>query len=710
LARKPHGNGKNAADASSLPPVFAAEFTGRDRDGELLARPLDWTSGEPPVIHVHIGRRDKLQPGVGDQAILKIDRIANARDFSTINARVLKMLAAKPKQIIGVFRLLADGSGRLLPVDKKALGREIAIPASAFEGAQDGELIAVETLRESRLGLSTGRVVERLGDVSSEKAASLIAIHAHTIPHVFSASVLAQSNAAQSAVLKGREDWRELQLITIDPADAKDHDDAVYAAPDTDPGNEGGFILSIAIADVAAYVTPGSAMDDEAFLRGNSVYFPDRVVPMLPERISNDLCSLIAGKDRPAMAVRVVIGADGRKRSHRFHRIMMRSHAKLAYEQAQAAIDGGRDPVTDPLLEPVLKPLWAAYDALKKARLAREPLELDLPERKLVLDQNGKVLDVVLRDRLDAHRLIEEMMILANVCAAESLQEKKQLLLLRIHDEPSLSKMESLRAFLKTLDIEVPKAGALKAALFNRTLQRVAGHESAALVNEMVLRSQAQAEYSPENIGHFGLNLRNYAHFTSPIRRYADLIVHRALIKALGLGRDGLPELSTEGLREIGVKISACERRAMMAERDTYDRLIAAHLADRIGATFPGRISGVTRSGLFVKLAKTGADGFIPASTLGADFFRHDEVAQALVGDRTGEGYRLGDIVEVKLVEAAPHAGALRFEMISEGRAMKPVSGKRAGRRRSFDSPTRYPGKGGARKGGGNKGRQSRGQ
>jgi ribonuclease R len=729
MARKFQGTGKASAENGSilsrLPPVFAAEFTGRDRDGDLLAKPVDWPTGDAPTVVVHISRRDKIQPGVGDQALLKIDRIANARDFSAIHALVLKLLAPKPKQVIGVFRAHGSG-GRMLPVDKKALGREISIGPNDTMDAQDGELIAVETIRTGSLGLASGRVVERLGDVSSEKAASLIAIHMHGIPHVFPDAVLAEAKAAKAATMKGREDWRALPLITIDPIDAKDHDDAVHAAPDDDPANPGGFILSIAIADVAAYVTPGSAMDAEAFTRGNSCYFPDRVVPMLPERISNDLCSLIADTDRPALAVRVVIGADGAKRSHRFHRIMMRSHAKLAYEQAQAAIDhstvssslilslskdapaGSEMPpqalrqaqgeglraaqpndVDQQLVETVLKPLWAAYGALKKARDTREPLDLDLPERKLILDKGGKVQDVVLRDRLDAHRLIEEMMILANVCAAETLIEKRQALLFRTHGEPSLAKMESLRLFLKTLDIELPKAGALKPALFNRILHRFAEHESAPLVNETVLRSQAQAEYAPENIGHFGLNLRKYAHFTSPIRRYADLIVHRALIKAHGLGDDGLPDVSLDRMRETGERLSAAERRAMMAERDTYDRLIAAHLADQIGAKFMGRVSGVTRAGLFVKLAKTGADGFVPASTLGADFFRHDEAAQALIGDRTGEAFRLGDTVEVRLSEAAPYAGALRFEILSEGRYMKPVSGKRGARRRSFDGPPR---------------------
>jgi ribonuclease R len=692
MARRTAKQAGDEADGAlaRLPPVFAAEITGRDRDGDLVAKPLDWTDGEAPTIHVPVGRRDKFPPGVGDQVLLKIDRIANARDFGAHHARVLKTIGRRPEQVIGVFRANGGGGGRLAPINKKSLGREIAIAPGATLDAEDGELVAVETMRESRLGLKTARVVERLGDVSSEKAASLIAIHAHGVPHVFPEPVLREAAAARPATLKGREDWRAVALITIDPADAKDHDDAVHAAADEDPANPGGFILSIAIADVAAYVTPGSALDDEALLRGNSVYFPDRVVPMLPERISNDLCSLVPGKDRPALALRIAIDATGRKKRHSVHRVMMRSHAKLSYEQAQAAIDGRADETTAPLLDIVLKPLWAAYDALKKARDTREPLALELPERKLLLDADNKVVDVLIRERLDAHRLIEEFMVLANVCAAETLIEKKQGLLFRIHDEPSLAKMESLRAFLKTIEIDLPKAGALRPSLFNRTLSHVAETEHAPLVNETVLRAQAQAEYAPDNIGHFGLNLRNYAHFTSPIRRYADLIVHRALIRALALGDDGLPDTSPERLRTIGQLISATERRAMMAERDTYDRLIAAHLSTQIGATFEGRISGITRSGLFVKLARTGADGFVPAATLGADFFAFDESAQALIGQRSGEAFRLGDTVEVRLVEAAPLAGALRFEILSKGRYMKPAAGKRGMRRRGGEQKASY--------------------
>ncbi len=480
---------------------------------------------------------------------------------------------------------------------------------------------------------------------------------------------MAEAERAEPVGLGRREDWRKLPLVTIDPPDAKDHDDAVHAEPDMSGDNPGGFILTIAIADVAAYVRPGTALDREAAVRGNSVYFPDRVVPMLPERISNDLCSLRPREDRPAMACRVVIRADGRRKSHSFHRIMMRSAAKLAYAQAQAAIDGHTDETTEMLLEPVLKPLWEAYAALKRARDDREPLDLDLPERKILLKPDGTVDRVVVPQRLDAHRLIEEMMILANVCAAETLEKHRTPCMYRIHDAPSMEKLMTLKEFLKSVDISLPKAALLRPSHFNQILARAADGDSAAVVNQVVLRSQSQAEYSPENIGHFGLALRRYAHFTSPIRRYADLIVHRGLIKALGLGQDGLTDGQAAALAEIGAEISAAERRAMAAERETIDRLIAAHLSERVGDIFAGRIAGLTRSGLFVKLDETGADGFIPAATIGGDYYRFEEGLQALVGTRTGESWRLGDAVTVRLVEAAPVAGALRFELMSDGRS-----------------------------------------
>ncbi|HTZ01047.1 MAG TPA: ribonuclease R [Xanthobacteraceae bacterium] len=652
----------------TLPPVVVADITGRDNDGELLARPTEWdeeSHGTPPVIHVATARRPKPGEvaGVGDRALIRIEQAGGE-----IGGRVIKLIDRAKHRTLGIFRGLPQGGGRLVPIDKKQLGRELAIPPNATAGALDGDLVAVEVARQGRFGLPAGSVVERLGSLKSERAVSLIAIHAHDIPHSFPPSVLAEAAAARPVTTAGREDWRDIAFVTIDPPDAKDHDDAVHAVPDSDPRNAGGHIVSVAIADVAHYVRAGSALDREAQKRGNSVYFPDRVVPMLPERISNDLCSLRPQQDRAALSVRMVIGADGEKRSHSFHRVLIRSAARLSYEQAQLAVSGRTDEVTEPIADKILGPLYAAYRAVLRAREARGPLDLDIPERKILLKSDGTVDRVIMPQRLEAHKLIEEFMILANVAAAETCEKAHTPLIYRVHDEPSPEKLGSLREFLATLDINLPKGGTLRPDGFNAILARVKGRDVERLVNEVVLRSQAQAEYSAENFGHFGLNLRRYAHFTSPIRRYADLVVHRALIRAGKLGADGLPDgTDARSLNEVAAAISATERRAMKAERETADRLIAHFLADRVGAAFDGHISGVTRAGLFVELDETGADGFIPARTIGDEYFRFDEAGRAFIG--RSATHRLGDPVTVELVEAAPVAGALRFKLVGTARA-----------------------------------------
>jgi ribonuclease R len=660
-----------------LPAMVVAEIVARGRDGELIARPADWSeSGEAPRILVRRAkskREGAPAPALGARVLMRVEFDAEAGPKEpAYGGRVVKILDKARERALGVYRELENGAGRAQPIDKRGAAREIFIPQGLSADAAEGDLVALEMLREGRFGLPSARVVERLGSVASERAISLIALAAHAIPHVFSPAALAEAQSAPPATMAFREDWRDLPLATIDPPDAKDHDDAVHAAPDPDPANPGGFVLTVAIADVAIYVRAGSALDKEAEERGNSVYFPDRVVPMLPERISNDLCSLRPGEDRPALAVRMILGADGRKRHHTFHRVMMRSAAKLSYEQAQRAIDGQPDEATAPLLEAVLKPLYAAHRVVKIERSQRGPLDLDLPERKLILDAEGKLVGVRWPERLEAHKLIEEFMILANVAAAETLEAAHSPLIYRAHDAPSQEKIGELSEFLSTLGVKLAKGERMRPAQFNSVLSRVKGEPAEALVNEVVLRAQAQAEYTHENYGHFGLNLRRYAHFTSPIRRYADLVVHRALIRAMKLGPGGLEETRERQLADVAERISGAERRAMAAERETMDRLVAAHLAAQIGARFSARIAGVTRAGLFVRLKDTGADGFIPAGSLGADYFRFEEANRSLVGSRTGETFRLGDAVEVRLVEAAPFAGALRFEMFSKGGARAP--------------------------------------
>lgn len=659
--------GKRLAELGALPPVSVIDILTRDRDGGLLGTPATWNEaelGKPPVIEIYQNTKTKgPSAGIGNRVLARLSRKGNSNRYS---AKIIKVIPKSDNETLGVVRV-GDNAIRLEPAARKA--SELEIPSDMLGEAQDGDLVIVETIRGTKYGLKKARVTSVIGSFKTEKAVSLIAIHANEIPHVFPESVMHEAEQARPAKPGKREDWRDIPLITIDPADAKDHDDAIQAEPD--PDITGGHIVRVAIADVSAYVTPGSAMDREALLRGNSVYFPDRVVPMLPERISNDLCSLREGEDRPALAVEMKFDAEGRKTSHSFHRIIMRNHANLAYPRAQAAIDGNPDEKTAPVLKTILEPLWAAFKCMTKGRNNRQPLELDLPERKILLHEDGTVKEVLVPERLDAHKLVEECMIQANVCAAETLERKKQNLIYRVHDAPSLDKMERLREFLSTLDISLARPGNLRAMHFNQILSRVKDTENEQLVSQVVLRSQSQAEYSPENLGHFGLQLSRYAHFTSPIRRYADLIVHRALVGSLGLGEGGITPHEEKKLDEIAANISITERRAMQAERETIDRLIAGFLAEQIGAKFTGRINGVTRAGLFVTLDDTGADGFIPISKLGEDYFVFDETTHSVTGEATGENFQMGQQVEVRLVEAAPVAGALRFEMLSEGTISK---------------------------------------
>jgi ribonuclease R len=687
------GSRRKLIKPGALPSVTVIEIVGRDQDGEFVARPASWDEehGAPPRILMVESKRDAgPTAGIGDRVLARVAPLGTDADFP-YQARTIKKLARAMQRMLGIFRLLPGGTGVIDPVDRKQL-KEWPVIRGNTNDAENGELVRFELARGGRAGVQTARVTERLGNPQAQQMTSLIAVHAHGIPDAFPDAVIAEAAAAKGPELGKREDLCHLPLITIDPSDARDHDDAVWAEADSDPKNHGGWVVIVAIADVAAYVRPGKALDKEARKRGNSVYFPDRVVPMLPERISNDLCSLKEDLPRACLAVRMVFDKDGRKLKHRFFRALMRSAASLSYEQAQSAIDGRVDEVTGPLLNSVLRPLWGAYASLTLARTERSPLDLDLPERKILLDDKGRVRAVLTPPRLDAHRLIEEFMIAANVSAAETLEAKRWPLIYRVHDSPSKEKLAALGEFLATIGFKLPKAGTLQPAHFNRILADTRSTPVAELVGEVVLRSQAQAEYGASNFGHFGLNLRRYAHFTSPIRRYADLIVHRALVRALGLGPDGLTDTEMGELAEIAQAISDTERRAMAAERETADRLIAAYLSDRIGARFQARVSGLVRSGLFIRLMETGADGFVPASSIGHEYFYHDEVRQALVGEDSGLGYRLGDSVEVRLVEAIPTAGALRFEMVSEGRSLR-ARPKGARQRSDKGRPRGYKGK-----------------
>lgn len=665
------GNRREMRETGSLPPVGVVEVIARDDEGDLLAEPVVWDHEEAQRPRLRLTVPDSIEGesgpaiGIGDRVLARVERVEDASDEIAFSGVAIKRLPREKRRLLGIFQSHARGGGVIQPVDRSAL-REFPLQKGDEGPAKDGDLVRFDLARRGRHALPQARVVEALGNPSDSRQISLIAIHAHGIPDDFPESVIVEAQSVVPPAMDGRADLRDLKLLTIDPPDARDHDDAVYATHDPDPNNKGGFIVYVAIADVAHFVRPGSKLDREAQLRGNSVYFPDRVVPMLPERISNDLCSLRELEDRACLIARMIFDKSGQKRSHTFIRAMMRSAAKLSYQEAQAAIDGQPSAKAAPLLESALKPLWAAYAALSKARDRRAPLDLDLPERKIILDDEGHVTGVFVPQRLDAHRLIEEFMIQANVAAAETLETQKSLCVYRCHDQPSKEKLKSLKDVLDSLKLTFPGSGAIKASMFNQVLEDAKSVAVPELVNEIVLRSQAQAEYAVDNYGHFGLNLRKYAHFTSPIRRYADLLVHRALIAACKLGDGGMADFEKPRLRDIAKQISDAERRAMAAERETTDRLIAAHLADRINATFDARVSGVTRSGLFVRLKETGANGFIPVSTLGSEYFEHVEELQALVGSRSGGSFRLGDEVEVRLVEVIASAGAMRFQMLSE--------------------------------------------
>lgn len=679
------GDRNSVRKKGSLPSVTVLEVTGRDDEGDLVAKPTVWDGeeGERPsvLIPAHQGRGPQAdveaEIGIGDRVLARITELSEPDvEGYRFEASPIKRLPREKRRLLGIYRASRKGGGTIEPIDRKQL-RSWSIAKGDEGEAKDGDLVRFDLARKGRFHVPQARILESVGNPDDQRQISLIAVHTHGIPDDFPESVITESKSLEPPRLQGRTDLRGIPLVTIDPPDARDHDDAVFAEPDSDPANEGGHVVIVAIADVAHYVRSGGKLDREAQLRGNSVYFPDRVVPMLPEKISNDLCSLREGEDRPCLAVRMVVDKHGQKRSHAFMRAMMRSAAKLSYQEAQAAIDGNVSAKCAPLMQTVLRPLWAAYDLMAAARDKRQPLDLDLPERKILLDEAGRVARVVVPERLAAHRLIEEFMIQANVAAAEALEAKRSPVVYRTHDQPSKEKLTALREFLESLDIKLAPQGALKAEHFNRILAHAKETPVADLINEVVLRSQSQAEYGIENIGHFGLNLRRYAHFTSPIRRYADLVVHRALIGALKLGAGALQDFEVPRLADVAKTISEAERRAMIAERETVDRLIAAHLADRIGATFKGRIAGVARSGLFVRLADSGADGFVPVSSLTGDFYHHVEALHAFVGKRSGETFSLGDTVEVRLVEAIPSAGALRFEMLSEGKR-RPIATMRA--------------------------------
>ncbi|MEX6634360.1 ribonuclease R [Hyphococcus lacteus] len=653
-------NGKRVERADSLPPVAPVDVMSVDDDGDLICMPANWGGGDkPPIITISARRaaKEKPAPGVGDRLLVRLKPAGDAG----YEADIIKPIGKGAHRFLAVFRPKRRG-GIADPVERRARN-SFTIEAGDEGTAKDGDLVWVETKNARGYGPQKARVRGIAGHIDDKHAYSTIALANHDIPTDFPSAVLEQAEKATLPPLGSRTDLRDVPLITIDPADAKDHDDAVFAEPDDDENNPGGYRVIVAIADVSYFVSPDSALDKEALKRGNSTYLPDRVVPMLPERLSNDLCSLRENEDRPCMAVEMIIDASGTKKSQRFMRALMRSHGKLSYEDAQAISEGGEAPNN---LGPVVSALYDAYRIRMKERAKRAPLDLDLPERKIILDKDGNVEKVIKRERFDAHKVIEEFMILANVAAAEALERAKTPVIYRVHDQPDPEKLETIRDYLGTLDYNLTKGGSVRPANFNQLLKIAGERDQKEMVSEVVLRSQRQAIYDVVNVGHFGLNIPRYAHFTSPIRRYADLTVHRALVKAFKLGENGQTEKEAKALPEISQQISDLERRSVAAERESNDRYLAGYLEEKVGVEFEARIRGVTKFGLFIMLDESGADGFIPMRSIGSERFRFEEKEHAVIGESSGGIFRLGQPVRVSLAEAAPLTGSLRFEMLSD--------------------------------------------
>ncbi|MBI09642.1 MAG: ribonuclease R [Rhodospirillaceae bacterium] len=666
--------------SGDLPPVIVVEIIGTDSDGEVLCRPTRWQEDDPlPAIYLNSARTGISAPGPRDHLLVRVKKTAS----NVYEANTIRLLGKGTSIVVGVYeRRGTHGTIRPTTRSKK---RDVRIALEDSKSAHDGEVVTIEYLNGGHSTTRKARVVERIGPISDPKTYSLIAIHSREIPVAFDGEAMAQAESSGPMTLGKRTDLRDLPLVTIDGADARDFDDAVWAAPDEE--NSGGWRLVVAIADVASYVLPGDPLDKSAARRGTSVYFPDRVVPMLPEALSNGWCSLVPKEDRPCIAADIRIDAQGNIQSHRFLRGLMRSAARLTYEQVQAARDDRPDERTEPLLKSVIRPLYGAYEALLRGRDKRGTLDLNLAELQISLGENGQVATIRPTARLDSHRLIEEFMITANVAAAESLENKGAPVMYRIHEPPSPEKLEGLRQSLASLGYKLQSGSGIRPMHLGGILAQAndKGHEE--LVSNLILRSQSKAIYSPENAGHFGLALQRYCHFTSPIRRYPDILVHRALIAAHKLGAGSLTENEADRFVELGEKTSIYERRAEAAEREAKDRYITAFLSDRIGAQFGGRITGVTRFGLFVTLDKIGADGLVPIRTLPNDYYDHNETEHRLTGRDSGLTYTLGKTVLIKLQEANINTGGLVFELIEGGAQLqsdkRPVrKGKQRSRRK----------------------------
>ena len=621
------------------------------------------------------GGDDVFLPAREMQGLMHGDRIAcevrlsrrGGQHAAKRSGVVVEVLERNNRIVVGRF-YRARGLAIVSP-DHRNLHQDVVIPNGR---GTDGEMVVVEIVDQPSRNLRgqgpSGRIVERLGDPEGPGMAVEIALRTHGIPHAWPDDVLAEADRLPLEVREDagdRHDLRELPLVTIDGADAKDFDDAVHCAP-----RPGGWKLTVAIADVSHYVAPGSALDREACTRGTSVYFPGRVVPMLPERLSNGLCSLNPEVDRLCLACELHVDRRGRVTRAYFRDAVMRSRARLTYEEVEAAVFGGSAKARRRLggLVPHLEALREVYGALREARRRRGAIDLEIGEPRIVLARDGEVSHIDPAPRLASHQLIEECMLAANVAAARRLARSRVPFLYRVHPPPDEEELRELASFLGRVGIDFDPGDEPRPAAFAAAAERAAERPDTEILHMQLLRAMAKAVYQPGNIGHFGLALERYTHFTSPIRRYPDLLVHRALRGSTGCTR--------EEMTALGQRTSAAERRAEEAARDAVSRLVCQYIRTRAGEVFSGMITGVASFGVFVRLGGLQVDGLVPVRSLDGDWYRFDRAGRFLEGEATGRRLTLGDEMKVRVVGADPDSRRIHLEPVD-------ADGAAAGRRRA---------------------------